>query len=190
MQQRLPSLRVPPIGFAHRGARAHAPENTLEAFQLGAAARAPRASRATCGSRATAWRCSTTTAWSGGRLRRRPIAGCTGAELPATSRRSPSSTTPCGTDFELSLDVKDPARGRRVLVAAASRGRRRARAPVALPPDWRAGRVVAGARPDVHLVDSTRLRRDQGGARAPRRRLADAGDRRASTCTTPTGPAG
>ena len=31
---RLPSLRRPPIGFAHRGARAHAPENTLEAFQL------------------------------------------------------------------------------------------------------------------------------------------------------------
>src|SRR5258708_18981331 len=28
------SLRTPPIGFAHRGARAHAPENTLEAFAL------------------------------------------------------------------------------------------------------------------------------------------------------------
>ena len=34
MQQRLPSLLVPPVGFAHRGARAHAPENTLEAFAL------------------------------------------------------------------------------------------------------------------------------------------------------------
>src|SRR3954453_15232381 len=30
----LPSLRVPPIGFAHRGAKAHAPENTIEAFAL------------------------------------------------------------------------------------------------------------------------------------------------------------
>ena len=29
MPTRLPSLRRPPIGFAHRGARAHAPENTL-----------------------------------------------------------------------------------------------------------------------------------------------------------------
>ena len=29
---RIPSLRTPPIGFAHRGARAHAVENTLEAF--------------------------------------------------------------------------------------------------------------------------------------------------------------
>jgi len=34
VQQRLPSLRDVPIAFAHRGAKAHAPENTLEAFQL------------------------------------------------------------------------------------------------------------------------------------------------------------
>ncbi len=34
MQQRVPSLLDPPIAFAHRGARAHAPENTLEAFEL------------------------------------------------------------------------------------------------------------------------------------------------------------
>jgi glycerophosphoryl diester phosphodiesterase len=35
VQQRLPSLLDPPIGFAHRGARAHAQENTIEAFALG-----------------------------------------------------------------------------------------------------------------------------------------------------------
>src|SRR3954451_21035041 len=34
MPPRLPSLRRPPISFAHRGARAHAPENTIEAFAL------------------------------------------------------------------------------------------------------------------------------------------------------------
>ena len=34
MQQRLPSLLDPPIAFAHRGAKAHAPENTIEAFTL------------------------------------------------------------------------------------------------------------------------------------------------------------
>ena len=35
VQQRLPSLLDRPIAFAHRGARAHARENTLEAFALG-----------------------------------------------------------------------------------------------------------------------------------------------------------
>ena len=34
MATRLPAHRRPPIAFAHRGARAHAPENTLEAFGL------------------------------------------------------------------------------------------------------------------------------------------------------------
>ena len=34
MGMRLPSKREEPIGFAHRGARAHAPENTPEAFDL------------------------------------------------------------------------------------------------------------------------------------------------------------
>lgn len=34
MQQRLASLLERPLAFAHRGARAHAPENTIEAFTL------------------------------------------------------------------------------------------------------------------------------------------------------------
>jgi glycerophosphoryl diester phosphodiesterase len=34
VQQRLPSLLARPIAFAHRGARAHARENTLDAFAL------------------------------------------------------------------------------------------------------------------------------------------------------------
>ena len=34
MQQRLPSLRESPLAFAHRGARAHAAENTIDAFLL------------------------------------------------------------------------------------------------------------------------------------------------------------
>ena len=34
MQQRLPSLLEHPIAFAHRGARAHARENTIDAFEL------------------------------------------------------------------------------------------------------------------------------------------------------------
>ena len=34
MPTRVPALIAPPYAFAHRGARAHAPENTLEAFTL------------------------------------------------------------------------------------------------------------------------------------------------------------
>ncbi|MCB1039054.1 MAG: glycerophosphodiester phosphodiesterase, partial [Acidimicrobiales bacterium] len=34
MSPLLPSRLDPPLGFAHRGARAHARENTLEAFSL------------------------------------------------------------------------------------------------------------------------------------------------------------
>lgn len=34
MQQRIPSQIPAPIAFAHRGAKAHAPENTIEAFLL------------------------------------------------------------------------------------------------------------------------------------------------------------
>ena len=34
MQQRLPSKFDRPILFAHRGAKAHSPENTLESFEL------------------------------------------------------------------------------------------------------------------------------------------------------------
>jgi len=34
VQQRLPSLLEHPIAFGHRGARAHAPENTLAGFEL------------------------------------------------------------------------------------------------------------------------------------------------------------
>src|SRR6476619_1442690 len=34
VQQRLPSLLDDPIAFGHRGARAHAQENTLESFAL------------------------------------------------------------------------------------------------------------------------------------------------------------
>ena len=34
MQQRLPTLLDTTITFAHRGAKAHAPENTVQAFRL------------------------------------------------------------------------------------------------------------------------------------------------------------
>lgn len=49
MAPRLAPLRDVPITFAHRGARAHAPENTIEAFRL-ALKLGLLGLRATCGS--------------------------------------------------------------------------------------------------------------------------------------------
>ena len=80
-------------------------------------------------------------------LRRRPIASCDRADLPATSPPSPSSTRTVGTDLDLSLDVKDPAAFDRTVAGRPGGRRRGARAPVALPPRLGAGgRVAAGVR--------------------------------------------
>jgi len=103
---RLPSILVPPIGFAHRGARAHAPENTLEAFQL---ARRLGAS----GLETDAW-CTADgevvldhDGVTGSRLRRRPIASVTRAELPSHIPTLGELYATCGTGFALSIDIKD-----------------------------------------------------------------------------------
>ena len=125
---RLPSLRDPPIGFAHRGARAHAPENTLEAFQLALRLGAT-------GLESDVWLTADGVAVLdhdgvvGGRLRRTPIDQV--GRAPTCPTHIPTLAElydACGTDFELSLDVKDPAAIDAVVAAAERRRRRRARA--------------------------------------------------------------
>src|SRR3954467_15942769 len=101
-----PSLRVPPIAFAHRGARAHAPENRLEAFALA------RRLGAT-GLESDVWCTADGVAVLdhdgvvGSRLRRRPIGETPRAALPSHIPTLADLYVECGTDFELSLDVKD-----------------------------------------------------------------------------------
>lgn len=118
---RLPSLRQPPIGFAHRGARAHAPENTLEAFELALRLGAT-------GLETDAWRTADGHAVLdhdgvvGGRFRRRPIAGEQRSDLPAHIPTLPELYDRCGTDFELSIDIKDAAAVAEVIAAARDRG--------------------------------------------------------------------
>lgn len=106
---RLPSLLQPPIGFAHRGARAHAPENTLEAFRLALRLGAT-------GLESDVWLTADGVAVldhdgiaGGRRLRRTRITGVTRAELPAHIPTLAELYEECGTGFQLSLDVKDPA---------------------------------------------------------------------------------
>ena len=106
VQQRLPSLIGDPIAFAHRGAKAHAPENTLEAFAIALRLGAN-------GLETDMWRTADghivldhdgiVKRWG----RSRPI-----SEVPLTALPSHIPTLEkfyevIGTDFHFSIDVKD-----------------------------------------------------------------------------------
>jgi len=164
----LPSLRVPPIGFAHRGAKAHAPENTVEAFSLA------RRLGAT-GLESDVWCTADGVAVLdhdgvvGNRIRRRSIADTNRADLPPHIPELAELYEACGTDFELSLDVKDPAAVDATVAVARAADSDAPRRLWLCHDDWR---VVAEWRqryPDVRLVDSTRLRHMRDG---PERRAA------------------
>lgn len=102
-------------------------------------------------------------------LRSRPIASLDRAALPAHVPTLEDLYAECGTEFELSLDLKDPAAAAVVAAVARAAG---GDAPGRLwlcHPDWE---LLAGWRTDladVHLVDSTRLRAMRQG---PERRAA------------------
>ncbi|MGE4086377.1 MAG: glycerophosphodiester phosphodiesterase [Vicinamibacterales bacterium] len=163
---RLPSLRRPPIGFAHRGARAHAPENTIEAFVLA------RRLGAT-GLESDVWLTADGVAVLdhdgvvGSRLRRRPISAVTRAQLPAHIPTLAELYEAVGADYELSLDVKDAAAAAEVVAVARSAGAEErlwlCHPDIEVVASWR--ELSAAAK----LVDSTRLKRIAEG---PERRAA------------------
>ncbi len=102
-------------------------------------------------------------------LRSRPIASVDRAALPAHVPTLDDLYAACGTNFELSLDVKDPEAAATVVAVAQAAG---AGAPGRLwlcHPNWE---LLAGWREalsDVHLVDSTKLKMMRQG---PERRAA------------------
>jgi len=159
-------LLDPPIGFAHRGARALAPDNTLESFALALAMGAT-------GLESDVWLTSDGVAVldhdgvvrSG--MRRRSIGEVSRADLPPHIPTLASLYATCGADFDLSLDVKDPLAGPAVIAVARDVG--------AEDRLWLCHHrldTVAGWRPlsaGVRLVDSTRLRLIKEG---PERRAA------------------
>lgn len=118
---RLPSLRTPPIAFAHRGARAHAPENTLEAFLLAQRLGAT-------GLESDVWLTADGVAvldhdgLVGGRLRRTAIDKLRRADLPSSIPTLEDLYRECGTDHDLSLDVKDASAIHAVIAAAEAAG--------------------------------------------------------------------
>jgi glycerophosphoryl diester phosphodiesterase len=163
---------VPPIGFAHRGARAHAPENTLDAFRLALRLGAT-------GLETDAWITADGQAVLdhdgvvGGRLRRQPIAARRRDELPEHMVTLAELYAGCGSDFELSVDVKDDRVAAELVATARDVG---AEDRLWLcHPDWQ---VAAGWRelsPAVKLVDSARVRRMDGGPERHVARSAAAG---------------
>ena len=167
------SLR-PPITFAHRGARAHAPENTLEAFTLALKLGAN-------GLESDVWLTADGVpvldhdgvVRSG--LRRRPIGTIERSALPSWIPALEELYATCGTDFELSLDVKDAdAAAATVAVARAAGGDALGRLWLCHP-EWEVVRTWRALADDVRLVDSTRLKRIRGGAERRAADLADAG---------------
>ncbi|MBS1838150.1 MAG: glycerophosphodiester phosphodiesterase, partial [Actinobacteria bacterium] len=108
MPDRHPSLLDPPVLFAHRGARAHAPENTIEAFVLA------RRLGAT-GLESDVW-CTADGAAVLDHdglvrrgLRRTAIGDLDRRALPGHVPTLEELYSACGSEIDLSLDVKDVA---------------------------------------------------------------------------------
>ena len=171
---RLPSLRRPPIGFAHRGARANAPENTLEAFRLAVRLGAT-------GLESDAWRTADGVivldhdgvVRRG--LRRVPIASVPRAELPEHIPTLEDLYAEVGTELEVSLDVKDAAAFDGILAVARAAGSPALERLWLCHHDWR---QLAEWRPradGVRLVDSDFLGRMPDGPEQRVAALADAG---------------
>jgi glycerophosphoryl diester phosphodiesterase len=151
---RLPSLRYPPIAFAHRGARAHAPENTIEAFELGLRLGAS-------GLESDVWLTADGIAvldhdgQIGRRPRRTAISRLDRAALPAHVPTVSELYDTCGTGYEFSLDLKDSAAIAAVVAAATEAGGDAferlwiCHHDLAVLTEWRS------RWPDLHLVHST-----------------------------------
>src|SRR4051794_24459676 len=160
---RLPSLLDPPIGFGHRGARAHAQENTLESFSLALRLGAT-------GLESDAWRTADGEVVLDHDgvvrvgLRRRRIPEVPRSALPTSIPSLGELYDACGTDVEVSLDVKHPEAAEAIVgVARAAGGDALGRLWLCTP-RWEEAASWRELDDVVRLVDSTRLRRIKEGA--------------------------
>lgn len=157
-----------PIGFAHRGAKAYAPENTIEAFQLALRLGAT-------GLESDVWitRDGQAVLDHDGvvrrRGRRRPIGDVPRASLPDHVPTFGEMLEACPGTFHVSLDVKDPAAVDEVISTVRTVRPELEETLWLCHPRWE---TVASwrSKTTARLVDSTRLNRIKEG---PERRLAD-----------------
>ena len=163
-----------PIGFAHRGARAHAPENTLEAFELAVRLGAT-------GIESDVWVTADGVpvldhdgvVRSG--LRRRPIGEVARADLPPHIPSVAEFYDRIGTGLPFSLDVKDPAAAGPTVAAAREAGGTAVPNLYLCSPDWELAASWKALDPDVKVVDSTRLKKIKEGPERRAAALRDAG---------------
>jgi glycerophosphoryl diester phosphodiesterase len=161
-----------PIGFAHRGARAERRENTIDAFtralELGATGLESDAWLTADGMVVLNHDGTTGPIW-----RRRDISDQNRTALPGHVPTLEQLYRKCGTGFELSLDLKDPAALAPILEVSEAAG--------ATPRLWLCHHYwalvpdcgqVAG---DTHLVESTSVNSMPGGIASRAAALAGVG---------------
>jgi glycerophosphoryl diester phosphodiesterase len=164
----------PAVGFAHRGARAHAPENTLEAFALAVRLGAT-------GLESDVWLTADgiPVLDHDGEVRRgvrkRPISELTRAALPQHIPSLAELYDACGTELPLSLDVKDARAAASVVTVAREAGRDAEANLFLCSGSWERLAGWRALSEGVKLVDSTRLRRIKEGAERRAAVLANAG---------------
>jgi glycerophosphoryl diester phosphodiesterase len=171
---RITPLLQPPIGFAHRGARGHERENTLDAFALALRLGAT-------GIETDAWLTRDDVVvldhdgTVGRILSKRAIRTVDRADLPGHIPTLDELYDLVGTDIPISIDVKDDAAAGPILDVARRRG------DVARANLWLCGGDLAqlaawrALDPVVRLVDSTRLKRVTEGPERRAARLVELG---------------
>ncbi|MGH2465796.1 MAG: glycerophosphodiester phosphodiesterase [Candidatus Limnocylindrales bacterium] len=162
-----------PISFAHRGASAYAPENTLPAFELALR-------QGATGLESDAWLAADGLVV----LVHDPTIQLPGRTVTVIQSRSEDLARwsvptlaelyrACGTDYELSLDLEHPEVALPVLRAAQAAG---AEGRLwACEEDLTVLGRLRAASLEIHLVCSTRIRRLAGGVAAHAERLAGLG---------------
>ncbi|MBU6328381.1 MAG: glycerophosphodiester phosphodiesterase [Acidobacteria bacterium] len=168
---RLPSARDP-IGFAHRGASALAPDNTMESFRL-ALRLGARALESDVWITADGVAVLDHDGVVGGRLRRRPISEVTRRELPEHIPALAELLAELDGTVDLSLDVKDPAAVAEVVACARDAGTEERL--WLCHPDRDLVCTWRDLSPAVHLVESTRVGRMRTGFESHVARSAAAG---------------
>lgn len=176
MAMRLPSKLERPIAFAHRGARAHAPENTPEAFDLAVRLGAT-------GIESDVWLSKD------GQLilnhdrqfglRRKAISATDRAQLPDTMITLPELFARVPAPLDLSIDIKDDAAMEPLITWAKTLSEMDRARLFLCHHDWTKLAEWRALDDHVRLIDSTSVRAmNRGQYGGPERRafnLADAG---------------